>query len=81
MAERFDIAVLIGSLRKESWNRKAFNALKDIAPASCSFRDVAIGDLAFYNEELESRGPAAGVAALSRRDTRRLGGVVRDAGI
>src|SRR5688572_30382148 len=51
MAKR--VAVLIGSLRKDSLNRKLANALKGIAPASLSLEEAAIRDLPLYDSDLE----------------------------
>lgn len=52
------VAVLVGSLRKESYNRKIANALVEIAP-ELEFELVEIGDLPFYNEDLETETPPA----------------------
>jgi len=51
MAKR--VAVLIGSLRKDSLNRKLANALKVIAPAALSLEEAAIRDLPLYDSDLE----------------------------
>jgi NAD(P)H-dependent FMN reductase/ketosteroid isomerase-like protein len=53
----FDIAVLVGSLRKGSHTRKVARALIDMAPASLRCRLVEIGDLAMYNEDLDGSPP------------------------
>ena len=50
------VAVLVGSLRKESYNRKIANALVEIAP-DLTFEFVEIGDLPFYNEDRETATP------------------------
>jgi chromate reductase len=54
------IAVLVGSLRKESFNRKMANALIDLAPDKLSLEIVEIGDLPLYDQDLddENRPPA-----------------------
>jgi chromate reductase len=52
-----DIAVLVGSLRQGSLNRKAALALRSLAPAGTTLDLVEIGHLPFYNEDLE-RDPA-----------------------
>jgi chromate reductase len=54
----YKIAVLIGSLRKESWNRKIANALITLAPDVIEPEVISIGDLPFYNEDLETSPPA-----------------------
>lgn len=56
-----NVAVLIGSLRKESFTRKVANAVIKLAPASLSFETIEIGGLALYNQDLESTPPAAWV--------------------
>lgn len=54
-----DIAVLVGSLRDGSYNRKLVKAMIALAPADLSFRFVEIGDLPFYNPDLETETPPA----------------------
>jgi chromate reductase len=54
-----DVIVLVGSLRKDSLNRKIANALVAIAPPSLSLEEVAIGDLPLYNPDLEAAAPQA----------------------
>jgi chromate reductase len=56
MPER-DVAVLVGSLRKSSYNRKAAVALTSLAPETLRLRQVEIGDLDLYNEDLDRPGP------------------------
>lgn len=52
------IGVIVGSLRKESFNLKTAKALMDLAPASLSFEVFEIGNLPFFNEDLESTPPS-----------------------
>lgn len=52
------IAVLVGSLRKESVNRKLANELVKLAPESLELEIVEIGQLAHYNEDLDENPPA-----------------------
>ena len=58
MPDTRTIAVLVGSLRKASLNRKAALALAAMAPAPLKLENVEIGDLPLYNEELEADVPA-----------------------
>ena len=51
------ITVLFGSLRKESFNRKIAMELIRLAPKSLNMELVEIGDLPFYNEDLEENPP------------------------
>ncbi len=54
------IAVIVGSLRKESFSKKTANAAIALAPKSLSFEIIEIGNLPIYNQDLddESRPPA-----------------------
>ena len=56
MAQQFTVAMVVGSLRKESINRKAALALARLAPANLDLRIVEIGDLVLYNEDVEAAG-------------------------
>lgn len=51
------IAVVVGSLRKESWNRKIAKELIRLAPESMKLEFVEFGDLPLYNEDLETAEP------------------------
>jgi len=61
-----DVAVIVGSLRKASLNRKTANALAGLAPASLKLETVEIGDLALYNEDLEAEIPPSWAAFRTR---------------
>lgn len=52
------IAVLVGSLRKESINRKLAQAVEKAATGNASFDYVEIGDLGLYCQDLEADFPA-----------------------
>lgn len=52
-----DIAVLVGSLRKESFNRKMAHALIELAPPSLKLEIVEIGQLPLYNQDLDANPP------------------------
>lgn len=45
------IGVVVGSLRKESINRKLANALMKFGPSDFTFKDLRIGDLPLYNQD------------------------------
>lgn len=47
----YQIAVLVGSLRKESLNRKLALAVARLAPANFEFRSIRIDDLPLYNQD------------------------------
>ena len=53
------IALLVGSLRKESFNRKMAMAMIALAPESLGLEIIEIGGLPLYNEDLESSPPPA----------------------
>jgi len=53
------IAVLIGSLRKKSFNRKMANALTTLAPPTLNLEIIEIGGLSIYNPDLDEAPPAA----------------------
>ena len=55
----YNIAILVGSLRKASLNKKLAEAMTRLAPENLKFEFVSIGDLPLYNEELEEDVPAA----------------------
>lgn len=57
MAAQRDIAVLVGSLRKESFTRKVSNALIGLAPQSLKPAIVEIGQLPLYNQDLDTDSP------------------------
>jgi chromate reductase len=60
---RFKIAVVVGSNRRESINRKLAQALTGLADDKFAFSFVQIDDLPIYNQDLEVELPA-GVARL-----------------
>jgi chromate reductase len=59
----YDIAVVIGSLRKESFNRRLANAVAKLAPADFRFTHLEIGDLPLYDQD-EEADPAPPVKRL-----------------
>lgn len=50
------IAVLVGSLRKESLNRKVAQTLIGLAPKELTLGIVEISQLALYNQDLDDQG-------------------------
>ena len=57
MSQPRTVAVVVGSLRKDSVNRKVANALAALTP-NLTFNFVEIGDLPFFDQDLESNPPA-----------------------
>jgi chromate reductase len=62
------IAVVIGSLRKDSINRKFAHEVIALAPPSLALDIVEIGELAIYNQDLEENGAVAPQAWTQFRD-------------
>jgi chromate reductase len=48
---QYPIAVIVGSLRRDSFNRKLANAIVKLAPPEFSFKQAQIGDLPLYNQD------------------------------
>lgn len=59
MSQVYSVAVLVGSLRKDSYNRKVARALEELAPSSLVLEIIEIGDLALYNEDIDVHPPEA----------------------
>jgi chromate reductase len=57
MTKTRNVAVIVGSLRKDSLNRKASLALAEQAPEGVELSIVEIGDLPHYDEDVEAAGP------------------------
>jgi chromate reductase, NAD(P)H dehydrogenase (quinone) len=53
------IAVLVGSLRKDSFNRCLARAVEKLAPAELKFEFVRIDDLPLYSQDLDADFPPA----------------------
>ncbi|MFA7074262.1 MAG: NAD(P)H-dependent oxidoreductase [Endomicrobiaceae bacterium] len=63
------IAVIVGSLRKESFNRKTANILIKTAPDSLNLEILEIKDLSLYNEDIENNPPASWVTFRNKLKT------------
>jgi chromate reductase len=55
------IAVLVGSLRKDSASRKVAQAIARLSPSGYEYKIVEIGDLALFDQDLEAEPPKAWV--------------------
>lgn len=55
--ENMKVAIVIGSLRKESFNRKVANEMIRLAPENLELEIVEIKDLTFFNEDIENDPP------------------------
>ena len=88
---QYNIALIIGSLRKESINRQLANAIVKLAPADVAFNEVRIGDLPLYNQDLDGNQPepvnlfkraiegAQGVLFVTPEYNRSVPGVLKNA--
>lgn len=56
-----NIGILVGSLRRDSFNRKVAEVLMAVAPASLKASIIEIGQLPFFNQDNEANPPAAWV--------------------
>jgi chromate reductase len=53
------VAVLVGSLRMDSFNRRLARAVEKLAPAEFAFRHLQINDLPLYSQDFDAAYPAA----------------------
>jgi chromate reductase, NAD(P)H dehydrogenase (quinone) len=60
---QYQIVVVVGSLRRESFNRQLANAVVKLGPPEFSFNQVRIDDLPLYNQDDDS-SPAESVKRL-----------------
>ncbi len=65
------IATLVGSLRKASFSRKLASQLQTIAPSGLELDIVEIGELLFFNQDLDATPPSSWVSfreAIAKAD-------------
>ena len=87
----YKIAVVVGSLRKDSFNRKFANALVKLAPPGFTFQQLRIHDLPLYNQDDDANpsepvkrlkneiGAAQGVLFVMPEYNRSIPGVLKNA--
>ena len=90
MAQK-NVAVLVGSLRKESINLKVARAVEKLAASELKFEYIQIGDLPLYTQEFDSAYPpvcqrlkdaikaADGVLFVTPEYNRSIPGVLKNA--
>ncbi|MDC8773406.1 NADPH-dependent FMN reductase [Roseateles albus] len=61
--QNYQVALIVGSLRRESLNRQLAGAVMRLAPDWISFKAIEIGDLPLYNQDDDAK-PAAAVQRL-----------------
>jgi chromate reductase, NAD(P)H dehydrogenase (quinone) len=60
---KFEIAVIVGSLRRDSINRKLATVIAGLGPADFSFQQIQIDDLPLYNQDDDAH-PCAAIKRL-----------------
>ncbi|OOG40889.1 NAD(P)H-dependent oxidoreductase [Rhodanobacter sp. C05] len=68
------IAVLVGSLRVDSFNRRLARAIEKLAPAEFGFKHVQINDLPLYSQDFDAAYPA--VATRLKKDIESADGLL-----
>jgi chromate reductase len=63
---KYQIAVIVGSLRQDSVNQRLAEAIQKLAPPDFVFERVEIGDLPLYNQD-DDASPAPSVRRLKVR--------------
>lgn len=91
MSKQYQIAVVVGSIRADSLNRKLALALAHLAPPEFSFEHVRIDTLPLYNQDLDGKQPqevqtfksriaaAQGVLFVTPEYNRSISGVLKNA--
>lgn len=85
------VAIVVGSLRKESFNRKIANEFIRLAPENLELEILEIKDLTFFNEDVENDPPkewidfkkkieeSEGILFVSPEYNRTIPGVLKNA--
>ncbi len=60
------VSVFVGSIRKDSINRKVANAVAELAPSSLHLEIIEIGHLPLYNQDGDANPPAEWIAFRER---------------
>jgi chromate reductase len=91
MATTHNIAVIVGSLRKESYTLKVAKALAKLAPDTLKLDVITLNDISFFNQDLEANPPAdwlafreklhhsSGVLFITPEYNRSIPGVLKNA--
>ena len=65
----YRVGVVVGSLRRDSFNRRLADAIVKLAPSEFSFKQLQIGDLPLYNQQDDDASPAEPVRRLKAEIT------------
>ncbi|MEO6146622.1 MAG: NAD(P)H-dependent oxidoreductase [Sulfuriferula sp.] len=88
---QYQIAVIVGSLRKDSFNRKLASAMAKLAPPEFSFKQLQISDLPLYDQDDDANQAesvkrlkaeitaAQGVLFITPEYNRSISGVLKNA--
>lgn len=63
--KQYRVAVVVGSLREQSYNRQLAHALVSLFPAHIQCEFVSIGSLPLYNQDCDAQPPAEVLAFLN----------------
>ncbi|MBP1764036.1 MAG: chrR [Firmicutes bacterium] len=66
------IGVIIGSLRKESFNRKIAKNLMELAPVGFQLEEVKIGDLVIFNQDFDDEGDTPATWTAFREELKKF---------
>lgn len=70
------IGLIVGSLRKESWNRKVAQVVKGMFPEGYDVDFIEIGDLPLYNEDFDGTGKEPDSYASFRKQVEESDGFI-----
>jgi len=70
------IAVLVGSLRKESFNRKMAKVLATLAPESLTLEIIEIGGLPLYDQDYDDEGKPPSAWTEFRKRVKSFDGIL-----
>lgn len=70
------IAVIVGSLRKDSLNRKMAQTVCSLAPASLAMELIEIKDLPMYNQDLDDEGHPPEAWTKFRKQIKECAGIL-----
>lgn len=68
------IAVIVGSLRVDSFNRRLARAVEKLAPVEFAFKHIQISDLPLYSQDFDAAYPA--VATRLKKDIESTDGLL-----
>ena len=75
--KKMKVAVLVGSLRRESFSRKTAKALIALAPESLKLEIIEIGDIPIYNQDGDDDGKPPIVWTTFRERIKEYDGIQR----